>query len=229
VRILHLLAGIGVAVLLVVASGTAAYGIHKHNECAPNLANSAAGSGHAGPTTGPVVSVIGDSYASGFGLDNPRQSWAFGLARSDGLNTTVDAFPGTGYDVGGACGDRSFSTRIESINPDAAVVIIEGGLNDAIFDTSSDTLRHTGQQVLRAASQRATHARIVMVGPATPPAVPTSAVRRVDGILRSVASSQGAAYVDLTQLPFHSPDGTHPDAAGHRDIARAVSAAINAN
>jgi lysophospholipase L1-like esterase len=220
---------IGAIALVVVAGALATgYTVHKHNQCAPNQTNASAGSGHAGPSTGPTVSVIGDSYASGMGLEHPRESWAFDLARSYKMSTTVNAFPGTGYVIGGACGDHSFPTRTSSIHSDASTVIIEGGLNDAIFGTSSSDLRSTAQKLLHDAANRAPKANIVVVGPASPPDVPTASVQRVDEVLRAAAEQGGHDYVDLTGLRFHFPDGTHPDVEGHRLIAASVSDALSA-
>ena len=200
--------------------------VRRDDSCASDRRNAEAAPATGGVSTGPVAFFLGDSYTTGFGLSNPGEGFAYGLADLEGWNATVAGFPGTGYATEGPCGGNAFIQRIAGLPADADVVIIEGGLNDAIFGVAPATLADDASDLLAAVGSAAPDARIVVLGAADVLPDARSRVVAANAALRAVASEAGATYVDLAGLVFPTTDGKHPTAAGHALIAETVQAAL---
>lgn len=170
-----------------------------------------------------VAAVIGDSWASGQGLDEPTQSFAYRLAEERGWDVTVSAVAATGWTPGGACADgRSYLLRVPMIPPDAGMVLLEGGLND---DRSTDVRRHAAA-TLAAVRERAPAAEIVVVGPPYVSERRDADIDRVNRELRAAAADAEVRFVSTLGWQIETFDGLHPTAAGHADFARHLDDAL---
>jgi acyl-CoA thioesterase-1 len=219
---LRRLVSLGVAAVVLLAVGAGAVGVRRHIQCEPVRANAAAAPDHGRPGAGHALVIVGDSYSTGFDLSDPRESWAYETAANLGLKNTIAAYPGTGFGVSGHCGGDVFADRLGAVTASTKLVLVQGGLNDAIFDTSSTDLRSEGSAVVRSIRASAPKTRIIIVGPAQPRAVQKDAVDRVAAALQETARTSGVEFLDLRSISFRSPDGTHPDDAGQQRIAAAV-------
>lgn len=219
-----------VAATLALALGVSAVvvtTVRRDDSCASDRRNAEAAPASGGVSAGPVAFFLGDSYTTGFGLPDPGEGFAYGLADLEGWNATVEGFPGTGYATQGPCGGNAFIQRLARLPADADVVIIEGGLNDAIFGVPPATLAADASGLLAAVRMAAPDARIVVLGAADVLPEARSRVLAANAALRAVASDAGATYVDLADLEFTTTDGKHPTVAGHALIAEAVSDALH--
>jgi hypothetical protein len=146
---LRRLVSLGVAAVVLLAVGAGAVGVRRHIQCEPVRANAAAAPDHGRPGAGHALVIVGDSYSTGFDLSDPRESWAYETAANLGLKNTIAAYPGTGFGVSGHCGGDVFADRLGAVTASTKLVLVQGGLNDAIFDTSSTDLRSEGSAVVR--------------------------------------------------------------------------------
>jgi acyl-CoA thioesterase-1 len=178
------------------------------------------------PGPGTRVAIVGDSYTSGYGLADAQDGYAYVLSRALGWRAAVDGFPGSGFTNGGACPDERYAERIGRIPADAALVLVEGGLND-VKDPSE--VPAAADQLLAAVHARVPSAVVVVVGPPPVPGLDRSAVGTVSAVLAASSAAHRATLVDTSAWPLpYLPDGIHLTAAGHRDFARFLGAELYA-
>lgn len=215
--------GIAVAAIAVVAAvGIGLYVWKGEQTCAPNRANAEAAPTTAGDPHGPSAVILGDSYSTGWGLSDPTDSYAYELAAIKKWDATVDGFPGTGYAVDGACGDRSFDTRT-NFPESVEYIVIEGGINDAIFDPAG--LEAAIDRTLKAALT--TGAEVTVVGVPVVDGVDPHRAADVNEALSRAAKIGGATFVPLDDIPISTTDGTHADAASHALIAQRIASSVS--
>lgn len=169
-----------------------------------------------GPTR---AALIGDSWAAADGI---HPAYPALVARALDLDMRVSAVGGTGYTNGGACGGKSFQSRVHTVPDDARLVILAGGLNDTGSD--GDDLSSALRRVVAAVHLQAPAARIVVLGVPRVPLLDDRRTERADGILRSAS---GTAFVDVRGWSIPTlPDRIHPTPSGHREYARHIVAAL---
>jgi len=170
----------------------------------------------------PLVVILGDSYASGFGLKRPHEAWPTQLGRREHWRVFIDGVSGTGMVNGGLC-QQPYGSRVQQVlarRPQR--VVIEVGLNDTAV--SADVERHAAAAVLASLTSVPV---VNVVGPPPVPGKRLADVRRVDGALRDASQRAGRHYVTALgwQLPY-LPDGVHLTAAGHQQFAELVARGI---
>lgn len=171
------------------------------------------------------AAIIGDSWASGYGLADPADSFAYRLARLRRWNAVVSAVAGTGFSTSGVCGDgRDYASRIPVVPTDAEVVLIEGGLNDV----ASDDLTTHAVGVIEGAKRQAPGALVVVVGPPHVPLRAPNDIRTTDKALRVAADRTGAHYVSTLQWSIPTSDDLHPTPAGHAAFASHLADELSA-
>lgn len=166
--------------------------------------------------SGAPVTVVGDSWSVGLGLDELDGSWP---SRLPG-RVTVAGFSGSGFSrTASPCGDVSFGTRALEA-PLQGLVVVEGGLNDHDRSTTAITLGF-GRLM-----QSLEGHRVVVVGPATAPSR-AAAVPRVDRLLARLAADSGVPYVATSDLRLpYLPDRLHLTPEGHELFGDAVAARL---
>lgn len=166
--------------------------------------------------SGREITVIGDSWTVGLGLNDLGASWPSMLPGQ----VRVAGFSGSGFAADSStCGDHGFATRAGAAR-DADLVVVAGGLND--FDQPDAEIRRGFADVLAGLRGR----RVVVVGPASAPARGQS-VRRVDATLARLSADYAVSYVDTSGwLLDYLPDRLHLTEAGHADFGRRVSAEL---
>ncbi|PMC04171.1 hypothetical protein CJ226_09200 [Microbacterium sp. UMB0228] len=162
--------------------------------------------------TGESVTIIGDSYTQGFGLDDPRTSWVSYLPDR---RATVSASSGAGFTRDGLCDSPSLSELTESAS---GPLILQGGLNDvggdmkALERTIDDLL--SGNDVL------------VLVGPTRAPAFDADEIADVVEVLSEAAKEHGVPYLDATEWDLPFSDGIHLTADGHAEFGGHVASSL---
>jgi acyl-CoA thioesterase-1 len=168
--------------------------------------------------TGERVVVIGDSYSVGILIDDPAQAWP---SRLDG-RVQVHGFSGSGFSTGASpCSGVSFAQRAERADlDDAALVVVQGGLND--FDQPEAAVRDGVRRLL----DRVAGHPVVLVGPAAAPSRVEGAAR-VDALLAEEAERAGVPYVPMGDLDLpYLEDRLHLTAEGHAVFGDAVAARL---
>jgi lysophospholipase L1-like esterase len=191
--------------------------------------------GSAGPPQprGPTALFFGDSLFGGTGALPRRPVEPRTTADVLGWHPVVDAFGGTGYTTGGQRG-RPYLNRLHRdhyLSGHYAVVVVEGGTNDAWFG-SLGALRDAAIATLTYVRSRQPQARIVVVGGYAPPGVELTRYRQMDTTLAAVASQLGLQYV--SQLWFSqstdptalSKDHYHPSDLGYGLLGRSLAQQI---
>lgn len=173
-------------------------------------------------TGGPVAVVLGDSWAAGTFLPNPRaQAWSTLIGRQKHWTTYVNAVGGTGFANPGACGGQTYGDRVPAVlalHPE--LVLIEGGLNDDAVAPAHET------NAERAVLERlASVPTVIVVGPPKAPTRPHTAA--IDRALAAGAAADQRRYISTQKwsLPLRG-DRLHMTAAGHPIFARDLATAI---
>lgn len=166
---------------------------------------------------GPLVAVLGDSYAVGLGLRTPERSWAAALPG----RVRVHGFSGSGFAAGSSpCLGASFPERVDRLPTSARTVVVQGGINDV--DRPSGEIVAGVQAVLRRLEDRT----VLVVGPAPAPRR-TARVARVDAILARECRRAGVAYLSMLDRELtYLRDRLHLTPAGHTDFGEAVAAGV---
>lgn len=159
---------------------------------------------------GAPVTVVGDSYTQGYGLDDPRASWVASLGRT----VTIDARSGAGFTKGGLCSGPSL---VDLAKDDSGTVIIQGGLNDV----GADGLAPKVQEAIAAVN-----GSVVLVGPPLAPNLDLEKVRAVDSTLARVAAGAGVRYVSTIGWELAYADGLHLTPDSHRLFGSKVAALL---
>lgn len=170
--------------------------------------------------------VLGDSWTSGWALERPTDGYAYLLAASLGWDARVDGGPGTGFANGGECGGQDFAARASSVPADAAVVVVEGGLNDA---DRLDDLPDAVDDVLGTIEEKAPDAQVYVVGVQVSEVADGRRLARLNRALVAGAEANGATFVDTTEwaLPYIADD-VHLTPEGHRAFAGHLEEVIGA-
>lgn len=170
---------------------------------------------HRGATK---AAVIGDSWSTGSGAF----SWPQVVADELDLNLRVAAFGGSGYVNGSACGDQTFSARVDDVPPDAVLVIIAGGVNDARGDP--ELLADAARSLLDELAARAPNAEVFVLGVPRVGLIPDEETARADAALQDAV---GESFIDVRgwQVDLLA-DRIHPSVAGHAFYGQQVAAAV---
>lgn len=172
--------------------------------------------------SGRPVTVVGDSWSVGLGLDRLSDSWP---SRLPG-RVSVAGFSGSGFSRSASpCGDESFGTRAGALVDGPAprgLVVVEGGLND--YDRTTTAITLGFERLMQTLEGR----RVVVVGPAMAPSR-AGAVPRVDRLLAHLAAAHGVPYVATSdlRLPYLS-DQLHLTPEGHVLFGDAVAGRLGA-
>ncbi len=214
-----------VAVVLVVV-GTVGWARwwhdHERDDACAVVRASVARRGDRPVGTGPrQVLVVGDSYAQGWGLRDPRGSWPTAMADEADATVRVDGFAGSGFTGSAFCAGEDFGARAARLDlTDDEVLVVQGGLNDVNADP--DVIEAAAVAVLEAAGADA------VVGPPPAPQRDQALTVATDEALARAAEDAGVVYVstidwdDLTYLP----DRLHLTPKGHAVFGTRVADAL---
>ncbi|TQL70319.1 lysophospholipase L1-like esterase [Nocardioides albertanoniae] len=168
---------------------------------------------------GEQVVVIGDSWAAGYGLDDPAKSWP---AYLDG-QVRVSGFAGTGYARSSMerCGPISFGERAaDAVRQGADLVVLEGGINDAHRELPE--AEKGFRQTLDALKG---HDVVVLGAPSI--STRAAAIKVVNKMLKRVSKEYGVTYINVFDLKLpYQDDHTHLTPAGHVQFGRIVAQRI---
>jgi hypothetical protein len=177
----------------------------------------------------PTVAIVGASYTAGEGPDDPRLSWAVGLARELRWNAVIDGVPGAGYVKPSSTG-RGPMTRmlreegLGSLSP--ALVIVQAGHDDLGVPPAVERQRvDTTVALIR---QTAPDATIALLTTFASQPGGTQALREIDRAIVTAGTAEDPTAIIIDPLAARwqytrSHDGLHPDAAGDQWIAHTMA------
>ncbi len=175
-----------------------------------------------------TIAVLGDSYTQGPGLPGgPDDAWPAALGARLGAEVVVDGVGSTGFTTAGLCApaEITYGQRLEADPPDADVVVVQGGVNDAILGRPDEVAAAAADLL----GELADVPTVVVVGPTSAPAADPSKVSTVDDALRKATEDAGRVYVPLRDAGIELlDDQLHPTVPGQQRIAELVAAAIEA-
>ncbi len=185
------------------------------------------------PGAGERVLFFGDSYTAGYGATSDDEAFPARTAAAFDWVADVTAGPGTGFVAEGGVG-RDYLEQLADLDVEPpALVVLQGGLNDAFADPDAGTERDAASEVLAALADRFPGTPVVLFGPPLVPSLPDDSVRRVDRALDRAAAGAGAWYVSPVQDGWDvasrlTDDDLHPGDEGHAHLARELVAALRA-
>lgn len=178
------------------------------------------------------IAVLGDSYTGGSAMDSGEQSeWPALLTAAHPWRVTRFAAGGSGFVAGRPTG-TDFAARVPDIvAAKPAVVIVEGGHNDA--GSPSAEVAAAATAVLTALRSGLPDAKLVVLGVLWPDSAPAK-VFAIDDALKATTAGAGGVFVDALRDGWLSgangrligADGTHPTDQGHAALAQRIGDAL---
>lgn len=176
----------------------------------------------------PTVAFVGDSYTSGVGSTSPAQGWPTVAATQNEWSAQVFAQGGTGYRNGEP--GANYAARLDAIiDASPAAVIVAGGRNDLAFTPGE--VEASATDFLTSLRDRLPGVAVYVVAPWWDDDDPPAEFWAVSDAIRAAAESSGAVFIDTGQplagrAELLTPDGVHPNDAGHAALGETVAAAI---
>ena len=189
----------------------------------------AAAAGQARGAAAPVVTVLGDSIAAGYGLAAadalPAQLRA--ALAGDGLIVTMRGAGVSGDTTAGGLARVDFS-----VASDTALCVIELGANDYLQSVPPAETERNLDGIIR--SLKARHIRVLLLGGHVPPQAAGDYARAFDGLFARLAQRDDVALdPDFLRGVQDRPDlkqadGLHPNPAGVRVMAAGIAPYVRA-
>ena len=183
----------------------------------------------------PLTAVfLGDSYTVGDGDPAPDGGYVDTVARRLRWTARAAAQSGTGYVSDGPQPGRSaYVDRLDEVaaaEPD--VVVVQGSTNDV--GRPPGAVAQAASELYEQLESRLPDARVVVLGPLSPPGVDPVGVRAVRDELAQAADAADLPFIDpIAEAWLSPPDGlfadpVHPNRAGYRQLAVDLSTALRA-
>lgn len=179
------------------------------------------------------VSIIGDSYTDGAGVNNRGLAYTSRAAQSQCWEVNRVAQSGTGYTNPGSRDDSRPYTDPARIRAALAtnpqLIIVQGSISDEKRAGLRDAAL-TVFTALRAQAPRET--KVVAVGPTTPPDADPAAIGDVRDEIASAADEAGVPFIDPIQRGWlrdpgaYTPDGLYLNESGHLQFANDLVQAL---
>ncbi|MGI3783078.1 MAG: SGNH/GDSL hydrolase family protein [Janthinobacterium lividum] len=173
------------------------------------------------------VLLLGDSYTEGIGATPIKEGYAYKVAAPLGWTLTRDGLGTTGYVNPGKQNEGRYADRLWRHPADGYdAIFIQGSSNDQAY--TSTEVKGAVNMTVRTVAVRYPHAKLVIVGLATPYGTPSADRARVNAVLKGYANEKGIRFFDPLGEQWFSPgDGDayanpingHPNNAGHLVMA----------
>jgi acyl-CoA thioesterase-1 len=177
----------------------------------------------------PTVVFLGDSYTVGVG----GTGYVSRTAAELGWVAYAQGESGTGYrNPSTVPGQTVFGDRLAGVvAADPDVVVVQGSTNDV--GQRPELVQAAAATLYAALHASLPSARLVVLGPLSPPDVDAGAVLALRNALVAAASAAGLPYIDPVAGGWLSPpdglfaDGIHPNDAGYAQLSDDLAAALH--
>ena len=177
----------------------------------------------------PTVVFLGDSYTVGVG----GTGYVTRTAAELGWVAYAQGESGTGYrNPSTTPGQTVFGDRIAGVvAADPDVVVVQGSTNDV--GQRPRLVQAAAADLYAALHASLPAARLIVLGPLSPPDVDAGAVLALRDALSAAASAAGLPYIDPVAGGWLSPpdglfaDGIHPNDAGYAQLSDDLAAALH--
>ena len=199
----------------------------RHLVCAFAFLNLPAAPVGAAPNAAPVVTVLGDSIAAGYGLPAaealPAQLQA-ALARR-GVHAVVRG--------AGVSGDTSAGglARVDfSVQPDTRLCVVELGANDYLQSVPPEVMKRNLTALVRRLKAR--YIRVLLAGGTVPQSTAGGYARAFDAVFPAIARAEDVALEPdflggvSSNSNLKQADGLHPNARGVASIADRLARSV---
>lgn len=190
------------------------------------------------PAIDRVAVLIGDSQAHGAAGVPASQTWVeLGLA-ARGFKVDSIAAGGVGF-VARTGASANYPDAVESgLTPlpsgNPALIVIQGGGNDASQGVPDDQILANATRLLRDLQTDYPHGKFLMIGTIAPNSVPGTRRAQVDDLLAGFAKRNGVAFISPKDwvarhgLSNKMADRVHLTASGHQALATTLAESLKA-
>src|SRR5213082_4157722 len=172
-----------------------------------------------------TILVLGDSLSEGFQL---KSSEAYPLLLADKLRAAGLNFQVTNASASGGTTEGGLQRLPPHLKRKIDIFILELGINDAFRGMPVDEIRSNLQAIIDQVKARNPQVRVLIVGMQLPDPSADDYVFTFGKIFSDLAAKNKAALVPYLlegvagDPSLNLPDGIHPNAAGHRILAKNV-------
>lgn len=188
------------------------------------------------PAIDRVAVLIGDSQAHGAAGVPATQTWVELGLRARGFKVDSIAAGGVGF-VARTVASANFPDAVESgLTPlphgNPALIVIQGGGNDASQGVPDDQILANAARLLRDLQTDYPRGKFLMIGTIAPNSVPGVRRAEVDDLLAGFARRNGVAFISPKDwvarygLANKMADRVHLTASGHQEMARALAESL---
>ena len=164
-----------------------------------------------------ILSILGDSISTMFGIDNYSQITAdalqYELHNASIMGSTVTKVPGLD--------SASMRYKNDLMNFKSDAIIIFLGTNDVGAHVQLDTFEKDYTNIVTSIKAYNAHSKLFLVGILPRKDIGYSNISPYNDIIKSVALLENANYIDMSQVltPEEFADSIHPSQEGQKKIA----------
>jgi acyl-CoA thioesterase-1 len=178
--------------------------------------------------SGPTVLFVGDSLTAGYGVE-PEEAWP-ALIQADWKKRGLP-WRARNAAVSGATSAGAAEEVAWALTPDVKLVFVCIGGNDGLRGAPLTELKKNVGALISGMQKRGM--RVALAGMRIPPNYGEDYARGFAAVFPELARERGTAFMPFlldgvaADPALNQADGIHPNAAGHRRVAAAVSAFLD--
>ncbi len=185
------------------------------------------------PTVAISAVLIGDSQAAGAAGVDGAHTWVQSALAARGYKVQFKGAGGTGYVAATPSAsnyaDAVGSGRVLLPYGNAALVVVQGGGNDAARGTTDEQILTNAQRLLTELKASYPHSEFLLIGTLTREGNESDRRAQVNALMAGFAHRNGlpfispAGWISRYGVGNNMADGVHLNLSGHRELSRVLS------